>query len=195
MSCGGERCIEVIITDPLIFTPGQRIVIVGNTGTGKTTLARQLADRMGALHIEMDALHWEPNWTEAPLDVFRDRLSQATTGDTWTLDGNYSKVRDIAWGRADTIIWLDFSLWIILPRLLRRTLRRVIRREELWGGNRETWRGAFFSRDSLFLWALSTYRRRKRSYLDYLSRPEYAHLKAVRFRSPRALKRWLDSHQ
>jgi adenylate kinase family enzyme len=118
-------------------------------------------------------------------------VSEAVDGDVWVVDGNYSKSRDIVWPRADTAVWLDFSLWVILWRLLRRTIARTLTQEELWSGNRERVRTAFLSRDSLFVWALQTYRRRRRSYPLLLSRPEHAHLAVVRLRSPRAAAVWV----
>jgi adenylate kinase family enzyme len=141
----------------------------------------------------LDALHWEPNWTEAPLDVFRQRVTDALSAEAWVVDGNYSKVRDIVWGRTDTLVWLDYPLTVCLYRLLRRTLRRATTRELLWGTNRESWQQAFFSRDSLFVWAFTSHRRRKRTFPAALRRPEYAHLRVVRLRSPRAARRWLAS--
>lgn len=170
---------------------GKRIAVIGTTGSGKTTLAHRLAQQLGVPHVELDALHWEPGWTPAPLEVFCERVSQALTGDAWVVDGNYSKARPIVWDRADTIIWLDFSFWTILSRLTRRTLRRLISKEELWNGNRERWKEQFFSRESLFFWMFRTYRRRKREYLLLLSRPEYAHLAVVRLASPQAAEEWL----
>ena len=170
---------------------GQRIAVVGVTGSGKTTLASQLAKGRGLAHIELDALHWEPNWTAAPTDVFRERVTQALYSDAWVVDGNYHKVRVIVWQRADTIIWLDYPLPLILWRLGRRTFWRITRRPELWNGNRETWRDAFFSRDSIFLWALQTHKRYRREYTELFARPEQAHLAIVHLRSPRATQQWL----
>ncbi len=170
---------------------GRRIVIVGTTGSGKSTLARQLAGWMGCPHIELDALHWEPGWVPARVDVFRERVRQAIQGDRWVMDGNYSKVREIAWGAADTVIWLDYPLPVILWRLLRRTLRRGLSGEELWNGNRENLFHQFFTRDSILLWALQTYRRRRREYPELLQRPEFRHLTVIRLRSPRETARWL----
>lgn len=170
---------------------GQRIVVVGVTGSGKTTLASQLAEARRLAHIELDALHWEPNWTAATTKVFRERLMQALSGDAWVVDGNYSKVRDMLWQRADTIIWLDYALPLILWRLWRRTLWRILKRRELWNGNYETWRGTFFSRDSLFIWALQTHKRYRREYAELLANPAQAHLAAVHLCSPRATQRWL----
>jgi adenylate kinase family enzyme len=170
----------------------RRIVVIGTSGSGKTTTASQLARRLGLLHVELDALHWEPNWTEAPLDVFRARVIEALKGDAWVVDGNYSKVRDIVWSRADTVVWLDYSLPVILWRVVWRTLRRSLTREELWGGNRETLRAALFSRESIVLWSLQTYRRRRREYPVLLARPEHAHLAVIHLRSPRAARDWLS---
>ena len=180
------------MTRPDLFSY-RRIVVVGTTGSGKTTLAGQLAQRLGCPHVELDALHWEPNWTPAPEERFRARVSEALSGDAWVTDGNYSKVRDIAWGRAELLVWLDCALAVNLWRLFWRALRRSIKREELWSGNRETLRKQFLSRDSLFLWALKTYRRRKREYSTLPSRPEYAHLQIVRLRSPRKTQAWLSA--
>jgi adenylate kinase family enzyme len=170
---------------------GQRIAVVGTTGSGKTTMARRIAQRLAIKHVELDALHWGPNWTPAPTERFREHTAQALNGDTWVVDGNYSKVRDIVWSRADTIVWLDYPLLVILGRLVSRTLRRVITREELWQGNHEHFAAQFASRDSLFLWALRTYPRRRREYPALLQRPEHAHLAVVHLRSPRDARDWL----
>jgi adenylate kinase family enzyme len=169
----------------------QRIVVVGSTGSGKSTLAEHLAARLGGEFVDLDALNWGPNWTPAPAPVLRERVSAALVGERWTVAGNYNSVRDIVWGRADTLIWLDYSLPLILWRLLRRTIRRVATQEELWGGNRERLSGQIFDRDSLFLYAIRTYRRRRREFTADLARPEYAHLRGLRFRQPRELERWL----
>ena len=173
----------------------QRIVIIGTSGSGKTTLAQRLADKLGLVHIELDALHWRPNWGEAPLAEFRAHTAEAVSQEAWALDGNYSKVRDIVWARADTVVWLDYSLPRIMGQLLRRTLRRTFLREELWAGNRERLWVSFFSRDSILLWALTTYRRRRRDYPVLLALPEHSHLQTVRLRSPRETAVWLESLQ
>jgi adenylate kinase family enzyme len=173
-------------------TCGQRISVVGTTGSGKTTLARQISQRLAIPHVELDALHWQPNWTEVSLDIFRDRTEQALSSNRWVVDGNYSKVRDIIWSRADTVVWLDYTLPVIMTRLLRRTFRRVVLQEELWSGNRETLQLAL-SRDSILLWALRTYKKRRREYPILFEQPDYAHLKVVHLRSPKTTNAWLSS--
>jgi len=163
-----------------------RIAIAGPTSSGKTTLGRRLAAITGAPHIELDALYHGPNWTPRP--DFRERVEAATRGEAWITDGNYSATRDVTWARADMVIWLDYSLARILPRLIRRTMMRWWRREVLWNGNRESLRTHFMTRDSLFLWAVTSQRRHRRTY------PAYFDASGVRFerlRSPRQLERWL----
>ena len=171
--------------------PARRVAVVGTTGSGKSTLAAALANLLGVPHIELDALAWGPAWVQVPHDLFRARLENATRGDEWVVDGNYSRARDLVWPRAEMVVWLDYPLRTVLGQLLRRTVRRVLTHEELWSGNRETLRTALFSRDAILIWALKTHWRRQREYPELLSRPEHAHLQAVRHRSPRAAARWL----
>ena len=169
---------------------GRRIAVVGVCGSGKTTLAATLAHRLAIPHVELDALHWEPNWTPALPEAFRARVTAALAGDAWVVDGNYSTVRELIWLRADTLIWLDYSLPTIYARLTRRTLARMIRREQLWGTNYERL-NELFTRDSIFVWAWTSRPRHRRDYPLLLASPDYAHLHAVRLRSPRATARWL----
>ncbi len=169
----------------------QRISVVGTIGAGKTTFARKTSKLLDAPHIELDALHWEPNWIEAPNDLFRERVKQSLQGESWVVDGNYHQVRDIVWGQADTVVWLDYPFRTIIARLAKRTLRRIRTHEQLWNGNQEHIRG-LFTRDSVFLWAIRSYRRRRRQYPILLSRPENSHLKVVRLRSPREAGEFLS---
>jgi adenylate kinase family enzyme len=167
--------------------------VVGTSGSGKTTMAARLAERLGVAHVELDALHWDPNWTGATDEVFCQRVTRALAGERWTTDGNYRVVRDIVWSRADTVVWLDYRLPVIMGRVIRRTLRRSLSGEELWNGNRERLWDAFFGRDAIVWWPLRTYHRRKREYPILFARPEYAHLKIVHLDSPRAADEWLAS--
>lgn len=175
--------------------PGQRIVVVGVTGSGKTTVAQRLSQLLHVPHIELDALHWQPDWVQAELDMFRRLVDQTLSGPAWVVDGNYSKVRDLIWPRAATLVWLDYPLAVVVGQLTRRTIRRIITREVLWNSNRETIRGTFFSRDSLFLWVLKSYKRHRAEYPRLLSQPEHTHLQVVRLRSRRETTAWLKMVQ
>ena len=169
---------------------GRRILVLGASGNGKTTVARALAARLGVPHVELDALHHGPNWSEPPADEFRRRVATALDGDGWVADGDYlSKLGDLVLERADTAVWLDQPLPLILWRLWRRTYRRIRRREELWSGNLESWRTAFWGRESLFVWTIRMYFRKRRTLPKRFAR--HPHLEVVRLRSPRAVERYL----
>lgn len=169
---------------------GRRIVVVGSTGAGKTSLATALSSRLGIPHVELDSLHWEADWTPASTPAFRVRVSEALASDAWVVDGNYGSVRDLVWPRAETIVWLDYGLPIIMWRLTRRTLQRVRTGHELWNGNRERL-GTVFSRESLYIWAIKTHGKRRREYPGFVQEPEHRHLQIVRLSTPAQAKRWL----
>lgn len=173
----------------------QRVVVIGTTGSGKSTLAARLASILGYPFIEPDALFWGPNWTPVPREEFRRQVADAVAGDVWTIGGNYSVARDLIWQRANTLIWLDYPLPLVLWRLTRRTLRRIITQETLWGGNVESWRGQFASRDSLLVYALKTHYRRRREMPILLTQPQYAHLHVLHFARPGETETWFQRQQ
>ena len=177
--------------DPLPISI-RRMAVVGTTGSGKSTLAGTLAARLHLSHIETDALNWQPGWRPASTEDLRRRVDAATRANAWVIDGNYREVRGIIWSRAQAVVWLDYPLALIVWRLWRRTWRRVLSKEHLWGTNYEELWPQFFSRDSLFLWALQTYWRRKKEYSALFADPEYAHLQLYHFNSPRLTRLWLD---
>jgi len=170
----------------------KRIVVIGDSGAGKTALARQLAQCLDLSHIELDALFWEENWTQTTPQVFRERVMQALCADRWVVDGNYSRVSDLTWARAETVVWLDYGLVTILIRLLRRTFRRIFTREELWNGNRESFIKGLFTRDSIIVWAITTYSEKRRRYLAAQVDPAYAHIDIIRLRTPHDTQVWLS---
>ena len=165
----------------------RRIAIAGTSGAGKSTLGRRLAALGGVPYVELDALHWEPGWRHAEGDVFRGRVTDALAGAGWVVDGNYAVVRDLTWGAADHLIWLDYAFPRVIWQLTRRTVRRRIGGEELWNGNRERLREFFFSRESLYLWVIQTHWKHRRTYPEWFAR--FPRLRVTRVRSPRALER------
>jgi adenylate kinase family enzyme len=171
----------------------KRIVVIGTTSSGKSTLAEQLAKRLDLNFIELDALHWEADWTELPLEEFRERVEDATKAQRWIVAGNYHVVRDLVWPRAEAVLWLDYSLGRIFWQLTRRTFRRWWTQELLWGKNRERFWTHFklWSQDSLFHWLFKTYWRRKREYPELFTLPEHQHLKVIRFKHPKGTEKWM----
>jgi adenylate kinase family enzyme len=175
--------------------PYKRVVVIGVTSSGKSTLAEELARHFDLNHIELDALNWEPNWQAAPREVFRARVEKAARAERWAAAGNYHVVRDLLWPKAEVLIWLDYSIWRVLWQLTRRSLRRWWTRELLWGTNYEPFwiHLKLWSTDSLYHWLFKTYWRRKREYPLLLSQPEHQHLKLLRFTHPNETEAWLKS--
>jgi adenylate kinase family enzyme len=171
-----------------------RVLVVGASGSGKTTVSAELALRLGVSHVELDALHHGPNWSEAGSDEFRARVLAALDTEGWICDGMYEfKLGTAVFERADTVVWLDLPLRILLSRLWCRTKDRIANDVELWNGNRESWRNAFVGRESLFIWTVRRYRRLHRDLPAILSASRLSHLDVVRLRSQEEVTRWMST--
>ena len=173
--------------------PYNRLVVIGTTSSGKSTLAERIAKRLNLDFIELDALHWEPDWKEASLEDYRARVQHGTKSERWIVAGNYHVVRDLICPKAEIVIWLDYSFGRIFWQLTRRTFNRWWTQEELWGGNRERlWvHLKIWSDESLFRWLFKTYWRRKREIPGLLTLPEHQHLKLIRLKHPKETENWL----
>jgi adenylate kinase family enzyme len=168
-----------------------RAVVIGSSGAGKTTLAKQLATQQQASHIELDALYWLPNWQMRQVQDFRALVVHAVAQERWVADGNYRTVRDIVWGRATTVIWLNYPLWRVMWRLLCRTLRRSITQEPLFAGNRETFRKSFLHRDSILWYALTHYHATRARYRQIFDAKPFSHVEFVELQTPGDAQRYL----
>ena len=180
--------------DPSLTLRGcQRILILGRTGSGKTTLARELAAAIGMPHVELDVLYFGPNFSTAPLPVLRDRTRAAIAGDRWVTDGNKSAVRDLVWPRADTVIWLDYPLVVSLWRLGKRALWRtsVLKAQAAETDGKARLPRQFLLAAKGVLTALRSHRGQRREYPRMFAKQENQHLTVVRLRSPHATRRWL----
>jgi len=176
----------------------QRISVVGNAGSGKTTVASRLADALGIPRLELDSVFHQPGWQPLDTETFREKVAAFTTGPRWVVDGNYSAVRDIIWDRADTVVWVDPPRYRVMRQLTWRTLRRMATRAELWNGNRESWRFLFRRDESIIAWAWTSHRKYRERYARAQADQAHSHLTFIRLRTPgesaELLRAAADSH-
>jgi adenylate kinase family enzyme len=174
-----------------------RIVVIGTSGAGKTTLARAIAVRTGHPHIEIDAINWQAGWRDIsrydPPEFVR-RVTVAIQAEAWVADGNYGLARDGLWRRATHLVWLDYERPVVMRRVIIRSLARVIQRDELWvgTGNRERWRHLLRASHPI-RWAWRTWHRRRQETEQRVAQSDYAHLTVLRLRHPREARRAVET--
>lgn len=176
-------------------SPGSRIQVVGPSCAGKSTLAEELARRIGAPFVELDALFWKPGWTEPHEEEFAEKLRTATSGVSWVLAGNYFRhTSELLWVDVETVIWLDFPLRTVLPRIIRRSWRRSRDKELLWGTNYERFWPQLkaWSMDSLIGYAIRRHRQYGMRLTGAMRDPRFGHIRWVRLRSAKEVDRWLS---
>jgi adenylate kinase family enzyme len=171
----------------------ERIVVVGCSGAGKTTVARSLAGRLGLEHLELDDLYNLEDWAERPQEETRELVAAVTAAPQWVVDGNYPWMTDLTWGRADTIVFLDLPRRTVMRQIVWRTVQRVLLRTTLWNGNRERW-SSLLSRDptrSMIWWAWARHPVYRERYRKAIRDPRWSHLRVVHLQSRRAVRRFL----
>lgn len=157
-------------TDPLPDST-RRILITGASGAGKSTLRETISTTLGLPTVEIDSLHHGPHWTPRP--SFAADVERFTAGPRWVIEWQYTEVRALLLDRADILIWLDHSRWTVTHRVVRRTLRRRIRRIELWNGNYEPpLRTIFTDPEHIIRWSWRTHDKRRREALDVAHRAD-----------------------
>ena len=175
--------------------PGRRICVIGTSGCGKTYVAEALARILRVPYISNDAIIWRTNWQPAPPGERFASVDAATRQEAWTFDGNIAAQHPedmLVLERCDSIVWLDLPRWQVWSQVVRRTLVRIVRRDELWHGNRESL-GMMLSRDSIIWWSVRTFRKRRELYAALFADPRYADRVRVRLDSRREVDGWLAS--
>jgi len=175
--------------------PVRRISVVGNSGSGKTTVAAAIAAALRVPHLELDAVFHQPDWKPLEAGLFRAKVADFVAADGWVIDGNYSAVQDLVWGRADTVVWIDPPRRVVMRQLIRRTLWRMITRTELWNGNTESWRYLFcLDPDrSIVVWAWTSHRKYAQRYAEASRDPANQHLTFLRIPNRTAASRLVAS--
>lgn len=174
-------------TDPLPALP-QRVLVAGVSGAGKSTLSRRLAELLGLPYTELDALFHGLNWE--PRADFVSDVESLSSAPSWATEWQYRQVRPLLAGRAELLIWLDYPVRVSMSRLIRRTVRRRLRREELWNGNYEgpLW-GIFTDDDHIIRWGWNT--RHSLTKLVPTLEGKFPALRVVRLTSPAEAEAWL----
>jgi adenylate kinase family enzyme len=175
----------------------KRVSVVGNAGSGKSGLSRRIAAALDIPHVELDSIHHLPGWVPIDPDEFIARIGAIASTDDWVIDGNYRTVvvDGPVWRRADTVVWLDLPRRTVMRQVVTRTLRRVIRREELWNGNREPLRNlwAWDPYRSIIRWAWTQHDKYQERFGSAMESPANAHINFVRLRSHQEADRWVKS--
>ncbi len=174
----------------------RRVSVVGSSGSGKTTVGRRVAEVLGVPFFELDGIHHQPGWTPLPAEEFQDRIRPVVAGDAWVIDGNYASlgIQDLVWPRADTVIWLDLPRRQAMWRVVRRTILRAARREELWNGNVEPWSNFFDPRPemNIITWTWTRHGPVRARYEAKTRDPAWSHLDVVRLRTPAEVEDFLS---
>jgi adenylate kinase family enzyme len=162
----------------------RRIALVGPVASGKSTLATAIAAHTGLQRVDLDQLFWGPDWTPLDTAVFHKGVRDGLAGPSWIADGNYGgEVAEMLLGRAELVVWLDLPLRVCLPRLVRRSLRRAATREELFAGNRESFRH-LLAPDSILRWGPLHHHRHRRRWTARLHPNRTAGFTVVRLNRP-----------
>lgn len=170
-----------------------RIAIVGSSGSGKSTLARKVSARLSIPHVEFDAVHHLAGWQTNPR--FLDELEEQLSKPSWVCDGNYGSADRISRGSADVIVVLDLPRWRVMTQLVRRTLRRVLTRQQLWNGNKESF-GNLWRWDperNVIRWSWVKFEARRDQFLAASKSGEWEHAQVVWLRSHAEVALWLES--
>lgn len=157
--------------------------VIGTSGSGKSTLAKQIATALSIPCIEMDRLYWRSDWQGTPDDEFQAKLAQALQASSdWVLDGNYNRTRPLKWRDVDVVVWVDYGFTRTLWQAVTRAIKRAWHKHELWPGtgNKESFRRAFFSRESIIIWSMKTWRNNRTRYEADLQNPQYSYIRFVR---------------
>jgi len=166
-----------------------RVVVVGTSGSGKSTFARRLAVAIGAQPLELDAINWQPGWRDLnthDADEFVRRVAAAASAEAWVADGNYSKVRHVLWPRATRFVWLDYERPVIMRRVIGRSFARALGRQELWPGTGNVESVArWLDKEHPIRWAWDTWAKNRARYAGVFVEAQYADRPLDRLRHPR----------
>jgi len=169
-----------------------RILIIGSSCSGKSTLGDRLSQKTAIEHIEIDDLYWKPGWQHVSDSELRTEIQEVSAKESWIISGNYSQVREILWPRATDLIWLNLSFPLVLSRAVSRTVRRLISRKLVCNGNTESL-GSLLSYEGIPFWVIRTHRKYQSSYRELIESQTFPNLQVHELRDVVEIDRFLNN--
>ena len=165
---------------------GLRLLIIGANGAGKSVLARRLSEIYGIRHIELDRLFWKPEWEKSSVEEFVEKIKfELDKNNEWIVDGNYYRmIGDVVWKDANVIIWLDYGMGLVARRVIGRTIKNIIQKRKLFDNNVDTFKRMLTPKDSIIVWSLKTFSRKRRKYKFLFENHSDEGVEFLRFRKP-----------
>jgi len=164
----------------------ERILIIGCGGAGKSTLARSLGEKLGIPVVHLDQLWWKPGWIESNRDEFDEKLAVALDKPQWIMDGNFNRTLQTRLGKCDTVIYLDFSRWVCLFRVIYRVVTNLGKtRPDMTPGCKERLNFDFVK----WIWGFNAKNRER--YYGLLN--ETSHAQTVVLKNDKMVRRFLNS--
>lgn len=164
----------------------ERILIIGCGGAGKSTLARQLGEKLNLPVVHLDSIFWLPGWVEMERDAFDARVLQELEKPQWIMDGNYNRTLPRRVAHCDTIIYLDFSRFACLYGIFKRLLTNIGKtRPDMGAGCKEKVDWAFVK------WVWNFNKNKRQRYYKMLN--EATHTETIVLKNRRMVNRFLKS--
>jgi adenylate kinase family enzyme len=163
----------------------KKILVIGTSGSGKSTLAKQLSEILDIKFFPSDNFYWEADWKITSPEKVIEYVKSVVVQDEWILDGNFETERELVWKQSDCIIWLDYSLTLVIWHVATRNFRWLLTREITWSGNRMTFQRVISS----IRHTIKSYSTKKKKYPFWLE--ELSHVKIYRFSKKQETKKWL----
>ena len=161
-------------------------MIVGANGAGKTVLAEKLSAHYNIKLIELDRIFWKPEWEKSTREEFYENVKkELSLHKEWIVDGNYySNVSELVWTAANVIIWLDYNMGLVARRVIVRTVKNIVFKRKLFDNNYDSFRRMITPKDSIVVWSLKTFRKKRRNYTELYNKHTNDEVKFYRFRKP-----------
>ncbi|MBI1338927.1 hypothetical protein GC169_01785 [bacterium] len=165
-----------------------RVLVVGISGSGKTTFSSRLAAATGIPHTDLDAVNWRPGWrdrTSTDRESFIADIDAASAAPAWTISGSYhSTIGDMLWSRATDAVWMDLPRLAVMAQVIPRSLQRALSGADVFPGCRET-PARLFGAEHPIRYAWDNHARRRERYEQVSVDPAYADVRIHRCRSRR----------